>query len=95
MVPSAMWRVPHASKLHWRQWDQEFVVYHEGSGDTHRLNELAARALQTLCADALSVEALANRLAQDVPVPPDGTPSTTLAELLGQLLELGLIEPAD
>lgn len=62
MVQSAMWRVIHASALHWRWWDGECVVYHTLSGDTHRFNHLAARALSLLAATPMSAEQLTHRL---------------------------------
>ena len=57
-----MWRVLHASALHWRAWDGECVLYHTLSGDTHRLNHLAARALELLAATPMSAEQLTHRL---------------------------------
>ena len=97
MVPVSLWRVPHASALHWREWDGEFVVYHEPSGDTHRLNTLAARVLHLLIAEEMSQETLTARLVgndgEQTPDLRDGEePRAVLVDLLHRLAELGLIE---
>jgi PqqD family protein of HPr-rel-A system len=78
MMASPMWRVPHASALRWREWDGEFVVYHELSGDTHRLNAVAGRVLQLLTAEPMTVDMLTVRLAESPgalsPEPEAGSP---------------------
>ena len=97
MVPVSLWRVPHSSALRWREWDGEFVVYHEPSGDTHRLNALAARVLHLLIAEGLSQATLTARLlrsdsAQTPELRDCVEPTAVVADLLNRLAELGLIE---
>jgi PqqD family protein of HPr-rel-A system len=85
------------SSFRWRHWDDEFVLYHEQSGDTHLLNPLAARALEFLNRTPLSADDLAGRLAAAFEL--DAVPKLDLASAVTQLLarfsDLGLIEPAD
>jgi len=99
-----MWRVLHASALHWRWWDGECVVYHSLSGDTHRLNALAGRALEKLAAEPMSADMLAERLSKtpggstegpDHPALTVPLSRTILDELLSRLNALGLIESDD
>ena len=59
------WRVVPGSRFRWREWDGEFVLYHENSGDTHRLNALGARALAMLGASPVGTAELSERLAHD------------------------------
>lgn len=94
MGPSPVWRVPPAAILHWREWDREFVVYHEQSGDTHRLNEVGARVLKLLVeAPATAVDLLA-RIAADSAAP-GAVPASVVDSLLVRFNDLGLIEPHD
>lgn len=51
-----MWRI--ADSLLMRSWDDEFIVYHTLSGDTHLLGKAAAHillALQHVTKDTLSL----------------------------------------
>jgi PqqD family protein of HPr-rel-A system len=92
VVASATWYVPHAAFLRWREWDGEFVLYHELSGDTHRLNILAASALRMLIAEPMSAELLSMRLARAQS--PESRPQSPepIADLLSRLSALGLID---
>lgn len=92
MGPTPNWRVPSNSVFHWREWDSEFVVYHENSGDTHRLSAVGARALQHLAAQPMTAVALVNRLSDELGL---GGPefTATVDDLLARFRDLGLIEP--
>ncbi|ANM30194.1 hypothetical protein ABI59_12335 [Acidobacteria bacterium Mor1] len=80
--------------LHWRAWDDQYVVFHPPSGDTHLLNEAAARLLRRLhegpatIADLVAaVEGIGDEAVPDMP-----------KRVAGYLLwfdDLGLIEAAD
>jgi PqqD family protein of HPr-rel-A system len=95
MVTRAMWSVLHVQDLHWREWDREFVVYDERSGDTHRLNSLAAFVLRALGDGSQTVELLAQRASSDLSIPLDSELTSTVDTLLHQLSDLGLIERSD
>jgi PqqD family protein of HPr-rel-A system len=86
------WHVPPDSVFHWRNWDDEFVLYHENSGDTHRLNALGASALRQLCDRPCSAPELVARLALEFGVPADASLHATVDTLLTQLQDLGLVE---
>ena len=79
------------SDLIWRSWDRdEFVVYHVASGDTHLINEVTARVLETLQASPLSFEELTRRVAHALQVEVDESFEASLAKLLVYLDEIGL-----
>ena len=73
----------HARLLH-SVWDEEWVCHHELSNDTHRLSELAGRALMALAVSTPQEEpVLASTLDTDV---------GTVAEVLDTLESLNFIE---
>lgn len=43
-----MWQLIHDHALHFRSWNDEFVVYNSLSGDTHLLGKAAVNALLKL-----------------------------------------------
>ena len=42
------WKVHANSDLRWRSWQDDSVLYHGASGDTHLLDPVAAEALHFL-----------------------------------------------
>lgn len=42
------WQIPSGVTLLFREWDQQVVVFHKGSGDTHLISAAAAQLLQLL-----------------------------------------------
>lgn len=58
-----LWRIIGDDVLQFRSWNDEFVVYHALSGDTHILEESAAQLLQELQRTPSDVLSLARRLA--------------------------------
>lgn len=81
-----MWRTIADGTLHFRHWDDEVVVYNSLSGDTHLLDEAAARLLLKLQPMPADVEGLAAALAI-----PD-VPASRVEEILLQLDALALVE---
>lgn len=80
-----------ASDLIWRSWDHdEFVVYHVASGDTHLINEVTARVLETLQTNPQSFEELTGRVAGALQIEADESFEASLAKLLAHLDEIGL-----
>ena len=43
-----LWRLPAHAELEWSHWDNEFVVHHLLSNDTHRISELAGALIDHL-----------------------------------------------
>lgn len=42
------WELAEGCRLHWICWDDEYVVFDEGSGDTHLLDLLSGEVLKVL-----------------------------------------------
>lgn len=81
--------------LIWKCWDDdEAVVYHTGSGDTHLLNDIAADLLRLLADRTLSADELASLYGRSAGVEPDQEFHGRVAALLAEFDDLGLIEPA-
>ena len=86
-----MLRLNPAVRLHWRQWDADWVVFDSASGCTHQLDELAAFTLSCLEEAALSEPALVAEVVEATSLP-SGKIETALKPMLEQLTRLGLIE---
>lgn len=59
---SALWRIAPEAQLRLRFWDDECVLYHGASGDTHRLPDLVGRLLEQLLRAPASVADLAEAI---------------------------------
>ena len=98
---SRRWRVPNGIVLRRRIWDDEGVVYHPLSGETHLLNVTAIVVLDLIEAGPRSVPGLVdalierNEAAEDADDDPGARATMTeqVAELVGHLDALGLVEP--
>jgi PqqD family protein of HPr-rel-A system len=91
MGRSPLWSVPSAWVLHWREWDHEFVVYHQQSGDTHRLNSTGARVLRLLTQRPMTTDDVTANVAADMGPAEGSDPRAVAEELLNRLADLGLI----
>ena len=61
----AHWQLSLLVVLHWRCWDNEWVVYNQGSGDTHLLDTFTACTLMALEEEAATpAQLLVHLLAQ-------------------------------
>jgi len=96
-VPSdenTRWAVPDANALVWQVWDDELLIYNDGSGETHHLNFLAGEALRSLKAEAAKGGELTRRLAEQFEIAEDNALLQTIDRLIHELEELGLIAPS-
>lgn len=91
-IPPAKWMAIPGFSLHWQSWDDEFVVYNSGSGDTHLLDPVAAEALQSLQKRPANLSELARNLAESLEIKPDDKLLTYLERLLSDFHRLGLVE---
>jgi PqqD family protein of HPr-rel-A system len=53
------WRIANDAQLRLRYWDDECVLYHGASGDTHRLTDLVGYMLEQLLQKPASIPELA------------------------------------
>jgi PqqD family protein of HPr-rel-A system len=95
-APGTTWRLARGCHLRWRSWeDDEFVVYHVESGDTHLLNSVSAEALRSLEQAPADADELTGRVSQRLEIEPTDTLKSQLRQLLAEFDQLGLIEPVD
>lgn len=87
-----MWRMIPDQSLHYRAWDDEFVLYNSLSGDTHLLGASAIQLLLTLQQTPSDEEALVKSLCATLQVDQDEEFTLQVANLLADLQDLALIE---
>ena len=75
-----------------REWDDEFVVYNEATGDTHHLGTLAGDVLLTLLdhPDGMAEPALIAETARHVVVPDRAELDAEIGHVLARLAQLRL-----
>jgi PqqD family protein of HPr-rel-A system len=84
------WSADMELRQHWRCWDDETMVFHPKSGETHCLNSLAASVLRKLGECALTASELMDQLQSEGG---DAPSVQEIEALLQQFDELGLISP--
>lgn len=86
------WFSDPAFPLSVRHWDDEYVVYHPGSGDTHLLDASRYLLLTQLGREPAPAAVIAERLAARLELPDDVEFTEKIETLLSDLYGLGLIE---
>ena len=94
MRENQKWVVSAASRLSWRVWGDDVMVYHHGSADTHKLSVPAIHALEHLQKEPLTVDQLIERLADALGFIADDELQRYTEKMVVHFDELGLIEPA-
>lgn len=90
---SRQWRLNRACRLHWRHWDEDYILFNAASGQTHVVNELGADVLRLLEKKSASAGELLEGLAASYGLAPDSELAAGVRRLLVDLDQLGLIEP--
>jgi PqqD family protein of HPr-rel-A system len=94
MARGSRWQLTAPGEFRWVQWDDEWVLYHGASGDTHLLDALAVEVLEAL----QRAPATAAGLVEDLSQAGDEETRRRLApyidSLLATLARRGVIEPA-
>ena len=78
--------------LHWRRWDDEFVVFDVGSGQTHQLAPYTAATLLMLELNSHNIVELTSRVSIELDVSDDKNIADAVAEAVHDLQIVGLIE---
>ena len=91
----ASWKISGGEELLLRYWEGDYVVYNPLSGSTHVLDILTGEVLKAIRAGRGRTSDLCQRTAEFLEVPNDAGVADNVHEILAQLDELGLIEPAD
>lgn len=61
-TPATRWQIAENAQLKFRFWDEECVLYHGASGDTHRLPQLVGHLLQQLVQAPADIGSLADSI---------------------------------
>jgi PqqD family protein of HPr-rel-A system len=85
-----MYKATHPLAM--RSWDDEFVVYHHLSGDTHLLGWAAGQLLTQLQQAPADAVTLSAALATQLGIVPDPQFKIQIETLLTELAALALIE---
>lgn len=81
-----------ADLLHWRCWENKYVVYHSLSGDTHLLGDAAGQILLTLQQTPQDAASLSESLASMMGVKTSPEFTMDINNILTDLHKLALIE---
>jgi PqqD family protein of HPr-rel-A system len=88
------WQLAEGSRLHWVSWDREYVVFNEGSGDTHFLDSFSAEILKVLEQFPGPEPALIERVADCLDLYPDAGLERRIRDAIQKFREAGLVDPA-
>jgi PqqD family protein of HPr-rel-A system len=86
------WRIVPDAVLHWRMWDDEYVVFNSASGQTHLLDPVSALLIEQIAHGRDHAGELFMETARLLNL--DLTPDlcASFDKMLGELDLLGLIE---
>ena len=94
---AVIWGVVRDPPCLWREWADGAVVYNEATGDTHRLNPLAAEMFHSLLAEPATLPQLTERVAHSIGIEIDEELARRVKAVVRQLRSFGLLyscEPA-
>ena len=91
---SARWTIVPNVTLHWKIWEDNFLVFNSASGQTHLLDPLPALILRQIDEGSTDSEDLFCRIAKILDVNLSAELRSTFDETLRRLDDLGLIQPA-
>jgi len=80
--------------LQWRGWDDQWVVYHAASGDTHLVDLMGGEVLRALQQAPMDTATVVAQVAASLGVPAGQNEALReqVERLLQKLEELGLVE---
>jgi PqqD family protein of HPr-rel-A system len=89
MVRQSRWRLA-AGSIAWRQFDDEAVVYHDSTGNTHHVGPLGCAVLRALDArpSGIGIDALMRELHADGSIEFDAALAVELERTLHELARL-------
>ncbi len=93
MEPSPRrWRLTRSHPLVLRRCDDDTLLYHTGSGQTHLLNPFASVGLEALSRRDCDEASLVSELSRTLRLPTDDALTQSVRVLIEDLERLGLIE---
>lgn len=88
------WHLNTLASLHWRRWDDEWVVFDVGSGQTHQMDTLTAVTLMVVDDTPVPLAELGSRVAAELLIPSNQELFDALNGILHRLVTAGLLESA-
>ena len=88
------WQLNGLAELHWRQWNDEWVSFDMGSGQTHQMDSLTAVTLILLEEASATQRELELKVSKELQVPSSKELTCALGGVLERLATTGLIEIA-
>ncbi len=92
LQPEARWRSVPNVVLHWKLWEDQYVVYNSGSGHTHVLDPVAALLVRQMTESCCEASDLLRQIATLLDIEITEEFHSRLCRTLWQLEELGLVE---
>lgn len=86
------WRLNALASLHWRCWDDQWVVFDVGSGQTHSLDKVTAATLSRIESEPTTAADLILSAARDSDIDDLSAWTDTLNTVLERLAGARLIE---
>lgn len=90
---TAAWRTLEGSRLVWRLWEDEYVVFDAASGDIHLLDLVSGEVLKRLAESPAEVSRVVRDVASTLELEPDRELFEHVEQALARFETLGLIEP--
>jgi PqqD family protein of HPr-rel-A system len=87
-----VWQLNGSTRLRWREFDGEWLVYDTGSGQTHVLDALGATVLDLIESGPQDSDQLIATLAQHMSAPDHASLACAVSAILQQLQALSLVE---
>ena len=92
MSPTLRYRIRPSTHLHWAGWDGEFVVFNEGSGQTHQLDPLRALVLDLLQESPRTWQETLDGVGQALALDAGADAAPALQRMLDEFQRLGLVD---
>jgi PqqD family protein of HPr-rel-A system len=89
-----LWHVNRSAGLAWKCWNGDYVVFNGTTGETHFLDVVAGDVFRNLTEGPRELTELHLGAGRFLKVEIDDKLMGMVAELIGRLHKLGLIEPA-
>ena len=81
-----------AAKIRSIQWDDDYVIYDELSGDTHLLDGVSGELISALSEKAMSRAALLKKLNELFEAPSESEMESYLDDFIARFQQLGLLD---
>ena len=81
-----------AVKIRSIQWDDDYVIYDELSGDTHLLDGVSGELICALSEEAMSRAALLKKLSELLEAPIESEMESYLDDFIARFQQLGLLD---